>query len=137
MDISTLLTSIRDAHQWFAGQAVRQINTSLTLRNWLIGMYLFEYEQKGQDRAQYGNALFQTIALQTQKLGLKGMGMRNLYHFRDFYSTYPEILQFLTAKFQNIESQQIEKLLPSLERHEAILQSATAKSLAVRPNDIN
>ncbi len=38
MDISTLLISIRDAHQWFAGQAVRQINTSLTLRNWLIGM---------------------------------------------------------------------------------------------------
>jgi hypothetical protein len=46
MDISALLNSIRDTHQWFAGQVARQIDTSLTLRNWLIGMYLVEYEQR-------------------------------------------------------------------------------------------
>lgn len=105
MDISTLLNSIRDTHQWFAGQAARQIDTSLTLRNWIIGMYLVEYEQKGQDRAQYGNALYQTIADRTKKLGLKGMGMRNLYHFKSFYLTYPQILQFLTAKLQLFDNQ--------------------------------
>jgi predicted nuclease of restriction endonuclease-like (RecB) superfamily len=137
MDISTLLSSIRDTHQWFAGQAARQINTSLTLRNWLIGMYLVEYEQKGQDRAQYGNALYQTIADRTKKMGLKGMGMRNLYHFRGFYLTYPQILQFLTAKFQSTDNQFILQLREHASEQIRIVQSETGKSSGIAPNDIN
>lgn len=137
MDISTLLNSIRDTHQWFAGQAARQINTSLTLRNWLIGMYLFEYEQKGQDRAQYGEALYQIIADKTKKLGLKGMGMRSLYHFRSLYLTYPQILQFLTAKLQLIDNQLLSQLSQHAAEQAKIVQSETGKSSEIAPNDIH
>jgi hypothetical protein len=49
------LTSVADdifsAHKWFSEQAARQINTALTFRNWVIGMYIREYEQRGADRA--------------------------------------------------------------------------------------
>lgn len=137
MDISTLLNSIRDTHQWFAGQAARQIDTSLTLRNWIIGMYLVEYEQKGQDRAQYGNALYQTIADRTKKLGLKGMGMRNLYHFKSFYLTYPQILQFLTAKLQLFDNQLVFRLSEHAAEQTKIVQLETGNSSRVTPNDIN
>jgi hypothetical protein len=52
MDISTLLGNIQEAHQWFAGQAARQINTALTMRNWIIGMYLLRAHriEHGQSR---------------------------------------------------------------------------------------
>jgi hypothetical protein len=137
MDISTLLNSIRDTHQWFAGQAARQINTSLTLRNWLIGMYLVEYEQKGQDRAQYGEALYQIIADRTKKMGLKGMGMRSLYHFRSLYLAYPEILQFLTAKFQSLDDQLLLQINKYAAEQTKIVQSKTGKSHEIVPNDIH
>ncbi|WP_443661211.1 hypothetical protein [Eshraghiella crossota] len=29
----------------------------MTLRNWVIGYYIVEYEQDGSDRAQYGSHL--------------------------------------------------------------------------------
>lgn len=38
------------------------INLSLTTRNWLIGCYIVEYEQHGEDRAQYGEALLKNLA---------------------------------------------------------------------------
>jgi predicted nuclease of restriction endonuclease-like (RecB) superfamily len=137
MDISTLLTSICDAHQWFVGQATRQINTSLTLRNWLIGMYLFEYEQKGQDRAQYGAALYANIAARAQKMGLKGMSKSNLYGFQGFYLTYPQIFQFLAVKFQSIENQAILRLTEHASEQIEMVQSKTGKSDQVVPNDID
>lgn len=137
MDIRTLLSSIRDTHEWFAGQAARQINTSLTLRNWLIGMYLFEYEQKGQDRAEYGNALYQTIAARAKSFGLRGMGKSNLYGFRTFYLSYPQVFQFLTAKLQPSENQLIFRVTEHASEQIQIVQSATGKSSGIVPNDIH
>lgn len=33
------------------------VNQLMTLRNWVIGYYIVEYEQDGSDRAQYGSHL--------------------------------------------------------------------------------
>jgi hypothetical protein len=37
----------------FQQSAVSAINSLLTVRNWLIGYYIVEFEQKGEDRAKY------------------------------------------------------------------------------------
>ncbi|MCB0532598.1 MAG: DUF1016 family protein [Saprospiraceae bacterium] len=105
MNLPKLLSSILETHRWFSAQAARQINTALTLRNWLIGMYLFEYEQKGQDRAEYGERLYDEISNRLRTQGLKGFGRRNLYLHKDFYLTYPQIVQSLTAQFQKSDNQ--------------------------------
>lgn len=39
------------------GVAVKTINQATTLRNWIIGCYIVEYEQNGSDRAKYGDNL--------------------------------------------------------------------------------
>lgn len=49
-----LVGFIRQVHDELAAQAGRAVNLSLTLRNWLIGCYIAEYEQNGTDRAEYG-----------------------------------------------------------------------------------
>lgn len=75
------------------------MNVALTLRNWLIGYHIVEYEQHGSDRAQYGERLLESLARDLrQRLG-RGFGWRNLEMFRRFYLRYP-ISQSLIAKFR-------------------------------------
>lgn len=42
------------------GVAVKTINQATTLRNWIIGCYIVEYEQNGSDRAKYGDNLLKS-----------------------------------------------------------------------------
>jgi hypothetical protein len=62
-----LVLSIRSIDQDLAAQAGRAINLSLTLRNWLIGCYIAEYELRGADRAQYGKKLLAKLAVRLQE----------------------------------------------------------------------
>jgi predicted nuclease of restriction endonuclease-like (RecB) superfamily len=74
------------------------VNTALTLRNWLIGYHIVEYEQHGRDRAQYGERLLDNLARDVRKRLGRGFGRRNLFLFREFYLRYP-IVQSLIAQF--------------------------------------
>ncbi len=57
MDFNTLISAIRQVHKHLAARASRAVNISLTLRNWLIGAYITEFELNGEDRAKYGDNL--------------------------------------------------------------------------------
>jgi len=57
-----LVGFIRQVHDELAVQAGRAVNLSLTLRNWLIGCYIAEYELCGLDRASYGDSLLTELA---------------------------------------------------------------------------
>ena len=63
-DFNKLVLSIREIHKELQAQAGRAVNISLTIRNWLIGCYIQEYEQNGSDRAQYGKRLLDCLAEQ-------------------------------------------------------------------------
>jgi predicted nuclease of restriction endonuclease-like (RecB) superfamily len=69
------------------------VNLSLTIRNWLIGFYIVEFELHGEDRAVYGQKLFDELALRLKKI--KGIDRRSLYRFKDFYHQYPHIAQYI------------------------------------------
>ncbi len=62
LNYEALVTTIAQAHEQAQQQAVQAVNLTLTLRNWLIGYYLVEYEQHGRDRAKYGTKLLETLA---------------------------------------------------------------------------
>jgi predicted nuclease of restriction endonuclease-like (RecB) superfamily len=98
MDIQKLITGLTQAHQYFSLQAVRQVNTSLTLRNWVMGLHIVEYEQQGQDRAQYGERLLPMLVTELKKGGLKGINDRYLRSCRSFYTAYPQIWVTLSSK---------------------------------------
>ena len=57
-----LISSIQETDRYFAGQASRAVNVSLTLRNWMIGYYISEFELNGKDRADYGEKLLSKLA---------------------------------------------------------------------------
>ena len=97
-NFESLATTIQQTNSFFLDKVKRQVNTALTLRNWIIGYYIVEYEQSGKDKADYGLGLFKAIAKRLIKMGVKSLQERNLYLCRDFYRAYPQILQTLSAK---------------------------------------
>lgn len=93
MNFELLVDTISKTHSHFQQQAVKAVNISLTLRNWLIGFYIVEFELFGEDRATYGDKLFDTLS--TRLKSIKGIDRRSLYRFKDFYLLYPQIGQHL------------------------------------------
>jgi predicted nuclease of restriction endonuclease-like (RecB) superfamily len=97
LDYPGLVAAIGEAHETAQRHAVQAINVALTLRNWLVGYYIVEYEQQGSDRAEYGAQLLESLARDLPRRLGRGFGQRNLFTFRQFYLRYP-ILQSLIAK---------------------------------------
>lgn len=91
MNFKQLITNIQQTHDYLQQKAVASVNQSLTLRNWLFGFYIVEYEQNGKDRAKYGKQLLSSIAKEVKRKGIKGLAERNLAHCRLFYQVYPQI----------------------------------------------
>ena len=63
LDFNQLVVAIRYADTELSAQASRAVNVSLTLRNWLIGYYIAEYELNGADRAVYGEKILLELSL--------------------------------------------------------------------------
>ena len=99
-----LVTAIGQAHTDLAARASRAVNTSLTLRNWLIGLQIEEYERRGVDRQQYGEKLLDRLSESLTEKGVTRCDRRELYRYRQFYLSYPRIVETL--------SPQLAKLLP-------------------------
>jgi hypothetical protein len=97
-NLEQLIVTIQETNEYFLKQVQKQVNTAFTLRNWIIGFYLVQYEQEGKGKAAYGKQIYKAIAEKLKSKGLKSLGERNLYLCKDFYNVYPEILQTVPAK---------------------------------------
>jgi predicted nuclease of restriction endonuclease-like (RecB) superfamily len=95
-----LVISIRGVDAELAAQAGRAVNVSLTLRNWLIGWHIAEYELRGADRAQYGERLLAILSVRLVANGVSRTEERELRRYRQFYQTYPQIRESLTPELK-------------------------------------
>lgn len=93
MDFSYLINQISDASLQLQKRALQSVDQLLVMRNWLIGFYIFEYEQSGTDRANYGDKLLEAIESDCKRKKIKGLSVTNLKLCRQFYQTYPAIGQ--------------------------------------------
>ncbi len=79
-------------------QIVSNINTTMVQTYFTIGKYIVEYEQNGNDRAQYGKAVLKNLSVRlTKKMG-KGYSEDNLANMRKFYLCY-KISETVSRKF--------------------------------------
>ncbi|GHT19536.1 hypothetical protein AGMMS4957_04000 [Bacteroidia bacterium] len=88
MDFPALVTQIQSVQTTLQASVAHAINIGLTLRNWLIGYYIVEFEQNGEDRAQYGSNLLKNLEKQ---LNTRGLNAQRFTEYRRFYSVYPQI----------------------------------------------
>ena len=110
-DLVGVIGSTHDAAQT---AAVKAINRMQTMRNWLIGYYIVEFEQHGKDRAEYGSHLLKRLE---EKVNRKGLTVTLFKNARNFYLLYPQMVEnFLlpnsptaSDELQQNEIQTIEK----------------------------
>ena len=102
LNFDRLVETLAQAHGALEAQAAKAVNVSLTLRNWLFGYHIREYEQSGADRSAYGERLLETLAQRLQQTGLKRIEARELRRYRQFYLAYPQIRETLSAKLPGL-----------------------------------
>lgn len=95
-DFEDLLSQIGEIHLQMQSYASNSVNQALTVRNWIIGFYIVEFELEGKDRAIYGEGLIDQIVKKISSI--KGLDRRSLFRFRTFYLYYPQVGYFLKEK---------------------------------------
>jgi len=102
MNLDSLVQSIAGLHQRFQTEAIKAVNVSLTLRNWMIGLFVKEYEQQGEDRADYGTRLFENLSHRLSEHASLTYHHRELRRCRQFYEAYPQIRGTLSPEFKGL-----------------------------------
>ena len=106
-DVSKIVDAARDT-------AARSVNAAMTAAYWLIGHRIIEFEQSGQERAEYGTALIGRLAADLTRRFGRGFSRQNIQYMRLFYLSYPpdQICQTLSGKLAatSIEIRLIELL---------------------------
>jgi predicted nuclease of restriction endonuclease-like (RecB) superfamily len=127
-----LVSQIQTTNEALQNNARLVINRHVTAKAWLTGCYIVEYEQKGSDRAKYGEQLLQKLAERLQNKTT--FSYRSLKVYRQFYITYSHLgeqvylfVQSLTSIGQTVSAQ---LQLPDIQNVE-IRQSLIAKSAQI------
>lgn len=88
-DYRQLVSQISDTFVQGQKQAVLAVNSHLVRTYWQVGQHIVEYEQKGNDRAQYGKKLLETLSKDLSLMHGKGFSMSNVKRMRQFYLAFP------------------------------------------------
>lgn len=98
MTFKNLISNISDIHNTLQIKALQSVSVNLTIRNYIIGHYIVEYEQNGNDRAEYGAKIIDNLADSLKHI--KGLSSTNLKMIRQFYLAYPQISQTLSDQLK-------------------------------------
>ena len=136
-DFDGLVVHIQQTQDVLQNNARLVINRHVTAKAWLTGYYIVEYEQKGADRAKYGEQLLKKLA---EKLkDKKTFSYRTLRLYRQFYLVYNRlglpIKKYLCGNL-SIGQSVIAKLKSSQNEGFIIWQSVIAKSSDVVGNEV-
>ena len=105
MNFESLVGRINQVQDVLQAQAAHAVNLALTARNWLVGYYIVEFEQHGEDRAKYGDKLINRLA---KEINRKGFEPRRLRECRQIYIVYPQlgaaIASYLDRNSQGLSS---------------------------------
>lgn len=138
IDFTSLQSTLLSLDHHFKVEAGKSVNRLLTMRNWLLGFYIVEFQQNGADRAAYGERLISELA---KRMKSHGFSFRNLNLYRKFYLAYPQfaiqitdyletasIVQPLVAQLQLTENQSFGIMQPVVAKSsEPVLQPAVSE----------
>lgn len=91
MKYDALIAAITSVHEISRAHAVGAVNRHHVLRNWVIGAYVVEFEQEGEDRARYGSTLLKRLSADLCSKEVPGTSVDQLERMRALYFTYPQI----------------------------------------------
>ena len=94
---SKLIESIGATLQKRRENAIQAVQRELVAANWEIGKYIVEYEQGGNEKAEYGSSLLEWLSKDLKLHFGKGFSQSKIYLCRKFYIEYP-IFQTVSGK---------------------------------------
>jgi len=94
-EIAELLTKAR-------GNAYRVVNSVMVETYWNIGKRIVEQEQRGKERANYGEYLLVNLSRYLTDVFGKGFTEANIRNMRRFYQIFPDFSQFATHCVANL-----------------------------------
>ena len=86
---SGILNDARRIIETARTNAIRSVDFSRVQMYWNLGRRIFEEEQQGKDRADYGAYIVKSLAKELEREYGSGFGIRQLEQSRQFYRTYP------------------------------------------------
>lgn len=134
MNFEQLATIITDTHQQLQQSAVKAVNQRLTVRNWLIGFYIIEFEQNGEDRATYGEQLLKNLE---QRINQKALSVTLFQWSRKFYLLYPQFNLLIKHSFMLIYETASHKLIVNEEKQIYETLSHKLQNIENEDNDEN
>ena len=83
-----LIHQIGELFQSGRQRAIQSVNTVLVQTYWEIGRYIVEFEQQGNERAEYGTQLFERLSKDLTLQYGKGFSRSNLLYMRKLYLSF-------------------------------------------------
>lgn len=121
----TLVDGLATLQQRARDLAARSVDEILTVRNWLIGVWIVGFEHEGEDRARYGEGLIEALAETFKARGIRGLSARNLRNYRQLALRWPDLASHRGATGdlglppeirQTLSAELMPALLPPAER---------------------
>jgi len=135
MNFSQLSEFLKDTNERLFRRAVKAVNINLTLRNWIFGYHIVEFDQNGDDRARYSSKLLESLA---NELAIKGLTAPELSRCRQFYKTYPQIIELLSEEFNYLLPHHIlGTMSQELEIQKELNFGTTSQDLLFKNNTFN
>lgn len=91
-----LIIDVRQIIESGRSAAYGAVNTAMVSTYWKIGKRIVEQEQNGSDRAEYGTHVLQILANDLTTEYGKGFGERSLRHYRQFYLSFKDLVNWNT-----------------------------------------
>ena len=86
-----LLQNVGEALRQGRQQAVYAVNSAMVRTYWEIGREIVEFEQNGNERAEYGSDVLNRLSKDlTERYG-KGFSRGNVFYMRKLFITYPKV----------------------------------------------
>ena len=88
-NLKEFVNEIRGIIDQARNHAARSVDQARVVMYWNIGKRIFEKEQQGKERADYGSFLLETLSKNLTPVYGSGFSVRQLEICRKFYRTYP------------------------------------------------
>lgn len=86
-----LIDTVGDLLNAAKNRIVQAVNSNIVKTYWQIGNYIVEYEQKGNERAEYGSDLLNRLSKDLTLRYGSGFSRSNVFYIRKLYMEYPKV----------------------------------------------
>lgn len=88
--IDKLYSNVKQILEDARSNVYRAANFAMVQAYWQIGKLIVEEEQKGNEKAEYGQGVLEELSVRLTKEYGKSFSNRNLRHIRQFYRVFPK-----------------------------------------------